>query len=154
MPALNWPEIRTKFARDWVDETSEREGAQTFWNEFFEVFGVNRRRTGIRFEKAAQCFGRKAKGRIDVFWPGTLLAEHKSAGEDLDAAHTQATGYFDGLTDEELPRYVVVSDFANFRLYDLDDGSQIEFPLKKLPDKVAAFGFIAGYQKIKIRADG
>ena len=61
MPALNWPEIRTKFARDWVDETSEREGAQTFWNEFFEVFGVNRRRTGIRFEKAHSVLGERPR---------------------------------------------------------------------------------------------
>ncbi|MGH8542766.1 MAG: DNA methyltransferase [Gammaproteobacteria bacterium] len=154
MPILAWPEIRNRaafFAHEWQGVTSEREEAQSFWNEFFEVFGVHRRRTGVRFEKAAQRFGKKAKGRIDVFWPGTLLAEHKSTGEDLDAAHTQATNYFEGLTDDELPRYVVVSDFQSFRLYDLDDDGYIEFKLKDLPNRIAAFGFIAGYSKIKVR---
>lgn len=50
---------------------------------------------------------RKPNGRIDVFWPGTLLAEHKSAGENPDAAYTQATNYFAGISDDELPRFVV-----------------------------------------------
>lgn len=47
MPALNWPEIRnraTRFASDWKGVASERAEAQTFWNEFFEVFGVKRSR--------------------------------------------------------------------------------------------------------------
>lgn len=46
MPSLSWPEIRnraTRFAREWQDATSERAEAQTFWNEFFDVFGINRR---------------------------------------------------------------------------------------------------------------
>ncbi len=68
--------------------------------------GVQRRRKVV-FEKPAERFGKKAKGRIDVFWPGTLLAEHKSAGENPDAAYTQATNYFAGISDDELPRFVV-----------------------------------------------
>lgn len=105
MSNLTWPEIRgnaTAFAREWIGETSERAEAQTFWNEFLAVFGVHRRKVAV-FEKAAERFGKKDKGRIDVFWPGTLLAEHKSAGEDLDAAYTQAANYFAGLGDDELP---------------------------------------------------
>ncbi|MBA2491050.1 MAG: class I SAM-dependent DNA methyltransferase, partial [Gammaproteobacteria bacterium] len=154
MPALSWPEIRnraTTFARDWKDETSERAEAQTFWNEFFEVFGVNRKRTGIRFEKAVERFGKRGKGRIDVFWPGTLLTEHKSADQDPDAAHTQATNYFDGLSDIELPRYVIASDFQCFRLYDLEHNDLAEFNLSELPARISLFGFIAGYSKIKVR---
>src|SRR5680860_1469018 len=154
MSVLSWPEIRnraTAFARDWRHETSERAEAQTFWNEFFEVFGVNRKRTGIRFEKAVERFGKRGRGRIDVFWPGTLLTEHKSADQDLDAAHTQATGYFDGLSDNELPRYVIVSDFQRFRLYDLEDNDLTEFKLSELPVRISLFGFIAGYSKIKVR---
>lgn len=115
---LTWPDIRaraTAFARDWADGTSERADAQTFWNEFLAVFGVHRRRAQMVFERAAARFGRPGMGRIDVFWPGLLLAEHKSAGADLTAAYTQATDYFAGIPDPELPRYVVVSDFARIR---------------------------------------
>ena len=43
---LSWNEIRaraTTFARNWSDATREVAEAQTFWNEFFEVFGIRRR---------------------------------------------------------------------------------------------------------------
>ncbi|WP_181952629.1 type IIL restriction-modification enzyme MmeI [Vulcaniibacterium gelatinicum] len=43
---LTWADIRgraTAFAREWAGETAERAEAQTFWNEFFAIFGVNRR---------------------------------------------------------------------------------------------------------------
>jgi hypothetical protein len=152
---LTWPEIRARaaaFARDWADDTSERAEAQTFWNEFFAVFGVQRRRVAI-YEKRAERFGKIAKGRIDVFWPGTLLAEHKSAGQDLDAAFVQATDYFAGLRDDELPRHVVVSDFQRFRLHDLDEGTQIEFPLRDLPKHIQMFGFIAGFARVRLREE-
>ena len=32
------------FSREWKGERSENAEAQTFWNEFFNVFGVSRRR--------------------------------------------------------------------------------------------------------------
>jgi hypothetical protein len=37
-------------------------------------------------------------GFIDLFWPGRLLAEHKSAGEDLGKAHAQGVALYDPLT--------------------------------------------------------
>jgi len=156
MPTLNWNEIRTRataFAKDWINEGSERAEAQSFWNEFFEVFGVKRRRVAV-FEKQVAKLpngGKIAHGRIDVFWPGTLLAEHKSAGRDLDAAFGQALDYFSGLKDGELPRYVVVSDFARFRLIDLENNLEWEFPLAELAGNIERFGFIAGYEKQRIR---
>jgi hypothetical protein len=150
---LSWNDIRAnaqRFAAEWRGEKSERAEAQTFWNEFFEVFGVKRRRVAV-FERAVQRlkYGDRAPhGRIDVLWPGVLLAEHKSAGADLDAAFTQAGDYFAGLADAELPHYVVVSDFARIRLYDLDDHARpLEFKLAELPRKIHLFGFVSGYRK-------
>ena len=29
-----------QFSKDWKDETSEKAESQTFWNEFFAVFGT------------------------------------------------------------------------------------------------------------------
>ena len=88
---LSWNEIRdraTAFAHDWADDASERGEAQTFWNEFFQIFGIDRRRVGS-FEKHVGKFGRDG-GFIDCFWPGTLIAEHKSRGKNLDSAFDQA----------------------------------------------------------------
>ena len=58
-------------------------------------------------------------GFIDLLWKGVLLVEHKSRGKSLDRAFHQAIDYFPGLKERDLPRYVLVSDFARFRLYDL-----------------------------------
>lgn len=144
---LSWNEIRDRsvtFVRDWKDESSEHAEAKSFWDAFFHVFGVNRRRIAA-FEKHVK----KADGKdgfIDLFWPGMLLAEHKSLGKNLDSAYDQATDYFPGLNDKELPRYVIVSDFARFRLRNLDTDESVEFPLTDLPKNLALFGFIAGYE--------
>ncbi|HVU82087.1 MAG TPA: type IIL restriction-modification enzyme MmeI, partial [Rhodanobacteraceae bacterium] len=145
---LSWNEIKDralKFSREWADEASEDAEAQSFWNDFFNVFGVPRRKVASFERKVRKIDGRD--GYIDLLWKQVLLVEHKSRGHDLDRAHAQARDYFHGLTDAELPRYLLVSDFARFRLYDLEgDGEPIEFALKDLYKHVRAFGFIAGYQ--------
>jgi len=145
---LSWNEIKDRalrFSREWADEASEDAEAQSFWNGFFDVFGVPRRKVANFEKKVKKIDGRD--GYIDLLWKQVLLVEHKSRGHDLDRAHAQARDYFHGLTDAELPRYLLVSDFARFRLYDLEgDGEPVEFALKDLHKHVRAFGFIAGYQ--------
>ena len=79
-----------------------------------------------------------------------MLIEHKSAGEDLERAFAQASDYFDALAERDLPRYILVSDFVHFRLYDLDAGATVEFKLSELHHKVRHFGFIAGYRTQEI----
>ncbi|OGA18410.1 MAG: methylase [Betaproteobacteria bacterium RIFCSPLOWO2_02_FULL_66_14] len=149
---LPWNEIRDRaigFARDWQDAESERAEAQTFWNEFFAVFGVPRRRVAS-FEEPVRKLGER-RGRIDAFWKGILVVEHKSRGQDLDRAFIQALDYFPGIADRDLPKYVLVSDFARFRLYDLDADTHSEFALKDLHKHIKRFGFIAGYAAQEIK---
>lgn len=149
---LSWNEIRNRaieFSADWADESSESAEAKTFWDQFFNVFGVSRRRIAVFEKRVDKIDG--GNGYIDLFWPGILVAEHKSRGKSLGRAYTQATDYFHGLKDEELPRRVIVSDFARFRVYDLEDGTETEFPLSELPDRINDFGFIAGYEKRTFR---
>lgn len=69
------------FAADWIGVDSERAESQSFWNELLAVFGVSRRRKGILFERQARRASTGRPGRIDVFWPGLMLAEQKSAGK-------------------------------------------------------------------------
>ena len=148
---LSWNEIRSRaveFSRRWAEEDSERASAQSFWNEFFAIFGVDRKRVAI-FEKQVSIarIGKKLKqGRIDAFWKGTLLIEHKSRGADLNRAFAQAADYFDGLAERDLPRYILVSDFERFRLYDLEEHSETEFKLTELHKRIKHFAFIAGYR--------
>ena len=145
---LSWTDIRTNaiaFSREWKNEFSEDAEAKSFWDAFFDVFGVSRRRVAT-FEKPVVKSDGKG-GFIDLLWKGVLLVEHKSLGRDLDSAFHQATDYFHGLTERDLPRYVIVSDFARFRLYDLDgDTTPLEFSLSELHRNIRSFGFIAGYR--------
>lgn len=146
--ALSWNEIKSRaiaFSNEWKDESNENAEAKSFWDGFFDVFGINRRRLAS-FEHAVKKLGNK-QGFIDLFWPGNLIIEHKSKGKNLNRAFAQAFDYFEGLKEHELPKFILVSDFQSFRLYDLEDDTKIEFELKDLVNHVQEFGFIAGYQK-------
>ncbi len=88
---LTIAEIRGRsraFVNEWRGETREAAERQSFWNDWFSVFGIQRRRL-VAFEHHIKKLSGRS-GAIDVFWPGKILAEHKSAGQDLDAAMTQA----------------------------------------------------------------
>ena len=151
---VSWNEIRdraTRFARDWKDASYERGEAQTFWNEFFAVFGMHRSRV-YSFEKRVEKLGGGA-GYIDCFWPGTLIAEHKSRGKPLDKAHLQALDYLDGLKDRELPRYLIVSDFEFIVLHDIETGDASRIRTAELPKYIKLFGFIAGYQAQEVKPE-
>ena len=147
---ISWNDIRSKalrFAREWADETREAGEYQTFWNEFFDMFGV-RRRTIARYQERVNLLA-GGRGFIDLFWPGTLIAEHKTAGHDLASAYEQAGSYFDALPEDDRPRYIIVTDYRRVRLYDLEaEGKieKIEFELRDLPKHINRFGFIAGWQ--------
>ncbi|WP_375462173.1 type IIL restriction-modification enzyme MmeI [uncultured Enterovirga sp.] len=149
---LSWNEIRARaagFADEWRTAHYEKGQTQTFYNELFEVFGVKRRRVAS-FEEPVKLLGTR-RGFIDLFWKGVLLVEHKSAGRSLAPAKAQALDYFPGLKEVELPRYILLSDFQNFELYDLDEGTEVRFSLAELPRHVEAFGFIVGVQKRTFR---
>ena len=144
---LSWNEIKDRalrFSRDWADESSEGAEAKSFLDAFFNVFGVPRKRVATFEQRIKKLDGRS--GYIDLLWKGILLIEQKSRGKDLDRAYQQAKDYFPGLKDRDAPRYILVSDFARFRLYDLEEGKQHEFTLAEFYKNVRLFGFIAGYQ--------
>lgn len=151
MATISWPEIRSraiKFQHEWKDESKEHAEAKSFWDGFFHVFGIERRRVAT-FEKNVRTLN--GQGFIDLLWKGTLLVEHKSRGKDLEKAYDQARDYFPGLTDAELPRYILVSDFEKFVLYDLEEDTRRAFNLENFHQHIELFSFMAGYEKQEIR---
>ena len=87
---LSWNEIKDRalaFSKEWENECSEEAEAKSFWDQFFNVFGVSRRRVAS-FEKPV-VKGDGHAGYIDLLWKGVLLVEHKSRGRDLDRAFHQ-----------------------------------------------------------------
>jgi hypothetical protein len=145
---ITWSEINERavaFVHEWKDARDEKAEAQTFWNEFFNVFGITLRRLAV-FEKHVELLGDRS-GFVDLFWKGQLIAEHKSRGKSLDSAYAQALDYTSGLSDDELPRYIIVSDFEHFRLYDLDANREWSFELTELPRHIHLFDFMIGHTR-------
>ena len=102
---LSWNEVRAraaKFAKEWKVAAYEKGEMQSFYNAFFWVFGVQRRSVARYEEHVAKLDDRR--GFIDLFWPGVLIVEQKSAGRDLGAAYEQAGEYFDALPERDRPR--------------------------------------------------
>jgi hypothetical protein len=174
---LSWNEIKHRaiaFSKAWSTETSEDAEAKSFWDAFFMVFGVQRRTVASFEEPVKKLSGQW--GYIDLFWPGTMLAEHKSAGKDLGKAHAQGMEYIRGLHDsgrsKEAPRYLIVSDFQRIAIHDLEPEPEpagdstrpdaplfqrlppsFEFPLADFHKHIRHFFFIAGYKQHKLNPE-
>ena len=98
---LSWNEIRHRaiaFSKEWTGVKREQAEKQTFWNEFFNVFGIPRRAVASFEEPVKNISGEY--GYIDLFWPGKVLVEHKSRGKDLSKAESQAFRYILDLARE------------------------------------------------------
>lgn len=146
--ALSWNEIKDRalnFSKEWADTSNEEADAKPFLVEFFNVFGISSKRVST-FEHRVKKLDEK-DGYIDLLWKGTILIEMKSRGKNLDRAYQQAKDYTHGLKQHELPKYILISDFENLRLYDLEEDKTVEFKLSDLVNNVQHFGYILGYQK-------
>ncbi len=145
---LSWNEIKDRalnFSKEWKGTENEEADAKPFLVEFFKVFGITSKRVST-FEHRVKKLDNK-DGYIDLLWKGTILIEMKSRGKNLDKAYSQAIEYTHGLKEHELPKYILISDFENFRLYDLEENKTVDFKLNDLVSNVQHFGYLLGYQK-------
>jgi len=150
------------FAKKWQGDQREEAEAKSFLDDFFEIFGRDRHAVDA-FHEYRVAREHQSQGRIDLLWPGKLLVEMKSSKvADLALATEQAFAYIPHLEAEDYPRWVLVSNFSHFLLYDL--GEEVhdyikgmasatatqkrklfaQFTLSDLPDRLACFGFIRG----------
>ena len=146
--SLSWNEVKDralKFSKEWADTSNEEADAKPFLVEFFNVFGISSKRVAT-FEHRVKKLDDK-DGYIDLLWKGMILVEMKSRGKSLDKAFEQAKDYLHGLKEHELPKYILISDFENLRLYDLEETKNVAFKLNDLINNVQHFGYLLGYQK-------
>jgi hypothetical protein len=144
---LSWNEIKSRassFSNEWKDTKREEADAKPFLIDFLNIFGISQKRVAT-FEHRVKKID-DASGYIDLLWPGTLLVEMKSRGQDLEKAYTQAKNYCHGLKDHELPKLIMICDFHYFHLY-REDGLTVKFELTQLLDNLQIFEELAGYQK-------
>ncbi len=142
---LSVDEIRVnalRFSERWKNEKSEKSEAQTFINEFFKVFGLDRK-TVADFEKHPP----NSPSFIDCFWLGKFMIEMKSFGENLDEAMGQALDYYVQLEKNQEPRYILACDFQRWYLRDKKDNSDYFFSLSELSDNLGLFNFMTNRPK-------
>lgn len=132
-----------QFVERWTRKyyVREREESQTFINEFFGIFNIDRLDSNIYFERSIS--KSEDNKRIDVLWPGVILIENKSSGENLNRAFDQqAREYFYMLRMKDRPKCILVNNFHIFKLYVIENQNLIEsecFHIKKLPGKINLF---------------
>ena len=146
---IGWREIRNRakdFSKDWANAQYEKGDAHTFYNEFFRIFGLDRKKIAI-FEKKVEMIDAKRRGFIDLLWPNVLLVEQKSAGKDLVKAQEQALNYVLGLKERDIPRFVLTCDFQRFCLLELETRAEYEFTLAQLDENVERFAFMLGVER-------
>ncbi|MEN9596984.1 MAG: hypothetical protein RL236_1418, partial [Pseudomonadota bacterium] len=137
-----------KFSKIAVDFKYEMKEAQKFITGLCEVYGIS-----IYYAPSYEEHIKKEGGgikRIDALFKGLLLVEMKSEGESLEKAYAQAQGYVDKLKNrpDDMPRYVLVSDFQKFVLYDLIEEKVTNFKLADFRQNVEVLGFLGGYERI------
>lgn len=141
------------FVKNWEGERRERAEKDSFWNDFFAIFGISRRRVGGVFEYVAQRHSTGRHGFMDLFWPGKLAVEHKSAGADLSLAMNQLVDYLITIDPIDVPALAVVCDFDRFMVRDLEAATTVEFTLAQLPAHIEIFTYLAGYQRGDVSFD-
>ncbi len=130
------------FIHDHINDKDERQQAQAWTKDFLDIFGVPRQKINIGFEWRVNIDG--SQKYIDHLLNGVLLIEMKSRGKSLDKAKSQAYRYVMNLSKEDLPKYLMISDFYNIQLYDLINEYSWNFNVKDLVENIDLFNFLIG----------
>jgi len=126
----------------------EKGQAQIFLDRLFQAFGQPGcldagGTTEFRIRKSEEDGGGTAFA--DFVWKPVVLIEMKKRGENLQKHYRQAFDYWTRLVPSR-PRYVVLCNFDEFRVYDFDtdlDAPKDTVALKDLPERWGALAFIA-----------
>lgn len=134
------------FAEKYASAKSEKQLAQSFWRDFFgSVCGISDlMASGIEFEFPVKSATSGLTNFIDVLWAGVVLIEHKSAGQNLDKAETQARDYLISLAPALRPPVIMVSDFTRIRVVEVLAGTSVDFALADLPEHLHRIEAIIG----------
>jgi SAM-dependent methyltransferase len=122
----------------------EKGEAQVLCDRFFQAFGhEGYKEAGAELEFPVKA-GNKSPRFADLVWKPRLLLEMKKRGAALQDHYRQAFNYWLELVPKR-PKYVVLSNFDEFWIYDFD--LQLEEPvdvvrLDELPDRFTSFNFM------------
>ena len=152
------------FAMKWEGRGYEKGDTGSFWLELLrDVVGMQDVTTNVRFENSTA-----AGGFIDVtIRDAKTIIEQKSLGVDLDKSELrqgsmvtpfeQAKRYADSLRNSERPDTIIVCDFNEFRIHDLDSDRPADnyesFILDELPEQLHLLDFLVDPQMQRRRRE-
>ena len=148
-------EAARKFINTWRGKGDEKSDAQSFWISLLSsVLGMDSVTDRISFEKKVVIGGQTKY--IDAYIPETkVLIEQKSFGISLSKSLPQSGGvmmtpyeqgknYANNLPADEVPRWIVTCNFAEFNVYDMNKpGTEPEvIMLDNLQNEIYRFDFL------------
>ena len=119
-----------QFSEFWLGKGDEKQETSRFWIQLLgEVLGIQETTSYIEFEKRVKL---AHTSYIDAYIPKTkVLIEQKSSDVDIHKEYQQSDGkmltpfqqakrYADEMKNSERPRWIVVCNFQEFLVYDLE----------------------------------
>ena len=153
------------FAKFWASKGDEKQETSRFWIDLLQnVLGIDNPAKYIEFEKRVKL---SHTSFIDAYIPDTkVLIEQKGAKIDLHKAYEQSDGsvltpyeqakrYISEMKASEKPRWIVVCNFQEFLVYDLEKpGSEPEqIFLKDLEKEYYRLQFLVNQKNENIRRE-
>ena len=149
-------EAARQFFYKWQGKGREDEDGRSYWIDLLQnVLGLENVTDRVEFEKKVVGADGNTK-RIDAYIPETkTLIEQKSLGVSLDkpqAGHggqtpyEQAKYYDNGLPHSEKARWIILSDFAEIWIYDMDqkrpEDNIVKIAISDLQTKYSMLSFL------------
>ena len=159
---INQKKAAKEFAEKWLGRGDEKQDTQAFWTSLLrDVFGVVNPEDSIQFEKRIK-LGHTSF--IDAYIPSTkVLIEQKSIDVDLLKPAKQSDGnlltpyrqakrYADEMPNSLRPNWIVVCNFREFLIYDMEKphDEPVQLLLEDLPDKFESLRFMTDSKKSSI----
>ena len=153
------------FAEYWKGKGYEKGESQKFWLSLLgDVFGVERASEYISFEDQVHL---DHTSFIDGYIPEThVLIEQKSLGKNLKQPIRQSDGtllkpieqakrYAFELPYSQRPRWIVISNFACFHVYDMEhpQNDPIEIELEDLPEQYYLLEFLVRKENVGLQKE-
>jgi len=134
-----------QIVHDYKDsEGYERGQSQNFWTQVFNAYGVSGQTQTKAFEHRLK--DKSNQKYVDAFIPKLVIIEQKSRGKDLNDAYTQVSEYYDRINAKDKPRYIILCNFDEIWLYDINNPLDIkkhQCPLSDLPNNAEWFEFLS-----------
>ncbi|MCQ2301408.1 MAG: BREX-1 system adenine-specific DNA-methyltransferase PglX [Bacteroidales bacterium] len=153
------------FIEYWTNRGDEKSDTQQFWtNLLTSVFGITEPQAFIEFEKRVKL---THTSFIDAYIPSTkVLIEQKGADIDLRKGYKQSDGavltpfhqakrYANEMPYSSRPRWVVVCNFQEFLVYDMENpnGEPYSILLKNLEKEYSRLSFLTDEGNIHLKRE-